>query len=612
MRVAIDIETYPFDCGAQLPTPVCLSYCFDGGVPGIVIGDDIATFTSRVLKHCDEIVGHNIAFDLGSIVTHWPSLEDLVFRTYESNKVLDTMIWCQLADYAVGRNARQYGLGPCCDRFQIEHGDKESEWRTRYHELDGLPVTWWPEEARRYSLLDASSTLALSRALRVVPDVAAQSRYAYWLRLSAAYGLMTDAPRVEEWGRIKTSRANELRKGLEAAGLIRDNGTRNMLAIRTAVDRAYDGSPPRTPGDRPATDGVTCRDSGDPVLTTYAEYTECLASITKDLPRLRHPYVHTRYDLAETGRTTSSGGKSPYAMNLQNLNLRSGARRCFRPRDGHVYCIADYGKLELCCLGQLCNALGTGDDMAAAIRAGIDPHAVMAASILGVDFANVKSHPEFKAARQSAKIVNFGLPGGMGPKSLVEYAWALYHVRITEPDAVRLRDLWRRQWPDIVRYQRYVGKLIEAHCEKCGVPALDPEDSTCVECGATILNGTLDHYRSGRLRGGLSYTQGCNTLFQGLGADVTKAAGWALTRAGYSIVAFVHDEYLIELPADNAVDMAADVARILADVARDWLPSAPSTAEPCLATRWIKDDPAYDERGRLTVIDVDSRDSAAA
>ena len=42
--------------------------------------------------------------------------------------------------------------------------------------------------------------------------------------------------------------------------------------------------------------------------------------------------------------------------------------------------------------------------------------------------------------------------------------------------------------------------------------------------------------------------QSCNTPFSGLAADGAKLAMWSLTRAGYHIVAFVHDEILIELP----------------------------------------------------------------
>lgn len=49
----------------------------------------------------------------------------------------------------------------------------------------------------------------------------------------------------------------------------------------------------------------------------------------------------------------------------------------------------------------------------------------------------------------------------------------------------------------------------------------------------------------------LSHIKGCNTPFSGLASDGAKLAMWTLTRAGYHIVAFVHDEILIELPIDS-------------------------------------------------------------
>lgn len=56
---------------------------------------------------------------------------------------------------------------------------------------------------------------------------------------------------------------------------------------------------------------------------------------------------------------------------------------------------------------------------------------------------------------------------------------------------------------------------------------------------------------TGRLRFGASYCARHNTLFQGLAADGAKLALWKLWRAGYRIVNFLHDEVIIEVPADT-------------------------------------------------------------
>ena len=65
---------------------------------------------------------------------------------------------------------------------------------------------------------------------------------------------------------------------------------------------------------------------------------------------------------------------------------------------------------------------------------------------------------------------------------------------------------------------------------------------------------------TGRVRGRVGFTQARNTPFQGLAADGAKLALWALIRAGYRVVAFIHDEIIVELP-EEGVDHAAEARR---------------------------------------------------
>lgn len=619
MFVSFDVETYPIAVGARLPQVVCASYCFEGDTPGILLGDECERFISAVIKDSRlTLVNHNMAFDMGAMATTWPWLHEPIVHAYETSRILCTMRWSQLVDYAIGRNAKRYSLGAVCDRLGIEHADKDTSWRYSYHKLDGVPLDQWPDEAIEYSLLDATAPLELARALRKVPDVAEQSKWYYWLTLSSAYGLRTDTPKVQQWAADKRTKRDALEGRLRSilhtdstGATKRTDGKakRNMKALHAEIERAYGGNPPRNPPTAKAlakdpnakgsikADYTTCIESGDPFLKDYAAYNRILSALSRELPILENEYVHTRYDLAETGRSTSS------KPNLQNLNKTSGSRDCFAPRNGMVYCIADYGRLELSTLAQICVALGLGDKLASAIRSGDDPHNLMAAAILGLPMREAMKHPDWKKSRQASKCVNFGYPGGMGARSFVDYALSNYEVRITLTESKRLRKLWRRQWPDCVAYTKRIGQLLEAHCDMCGkIPDVDTD--ICMHCNSgTIRRGTLDHYRTGRLRGGLRYTQGCNTLFQGLGGDVTKAAGWELMKAGFLPVVFVHDEYVCEVPRASAIDAAHEIQRILEDTAREWLPDAPSKAEPVLATRWVKDDPLIVD-GQLQIIEA--------
>lgn len=93
---------------------------------------------------------------------------------------------------------------------------------------------------------------------------------------------------------------------------------------------------------------------------------------------------------------------------------------------------------------------------------------------------------------------------------------------------------------------------------------------------------------TGRLRGGCTYTQARNAPFQGLAADGAKLALWELTKRGFRVVAFIHDEVVIELPvADVKAKQAEAEEALVKCMERSWggaqrLPAAvKSHVGPC-------------------------------
>lgn len=68
---------------------------------------------------------------------------------------------------------------------------------------------------------------------------------------------------------------------------------------------------------------------------------------------------------------------------------------------------------------------------------------------------------------------------------------------------------------------------------------------------------------TGRLRANASYCARHNTVFQGLAADGAKLAMWKLWRAGYRIINFIHDQFLLEVPANSALKSHADTIQQL-------------------------------------------------
>ena len=69
---------------------------------------------------------------------------------------------------------------------------------------------------------------------------------------------------------------------------------------------------------------------------------------------------------------------------------------------------------------------------------------------------------------------------------------------------------------------------------------------------------------TGRLRANASYAACRNGIMQGLAADGAIYGLWGLMRAGYTIVNFIHDEVIIEVPEDETLPAKiADIERLM-------------------------------------------------
>ncbi len=114
---------------------------------------------------------------------------------------------------------------------------------------------------------------------------------------------------------------------------------------------------------------------------------------------------------------------------------------------------------------------------------------------------------------------------------------------------------------------------------------------------------------TGRIRADASFTQARNTPFQGLAADGAKLALFRLVAAGYRVVAFIHDEVLIELPADaDHTAKAKEIDTIMCESMREVTGAVPiACGEPVLMKRWSKDAKAvYDSSENLLVWEPDA------
>ncbi len=272
---------------------------------------------------------------------------------------------------------------------------------------------------------------------------------------------------------------------------------------------------------------------------------------------------------------------------------RLGIRECFIPRDGYVFAFADYDGLELRTVAQVCLSLLGQSKLAEDLNSGNDPHCRVAGKILKIPYEDAvawyadsdrKDWQTIYEARQTGKAANFGFPGGCGIARLCDEARVKYGVTLTETESRELKEIWLDMCPEFRPYFSMVDDMTRA-------------------------SQPFEQLFSGRIRAGCNFTDGANTLFQGLGADATKAAGFALTkecrigkgplRGGHPVV-YVHDEFWAEVREEAAHEAALDLARIMCEASAPYLPQVPPKTKPGLARRMSKKAKAIkDANGRL-------------
>jgi len=379
----------------------------------------------------------------------------------------------------------------------------------------------------------------------------------------------------------------------------------------------------------------------------------------KDTPGIVYPHYQL---LVSTGRTSC---RDP---NIQQLPRTSGIREMVIPPTGNVLMGADYNCLELRTLAQVCLNRYGKSSLADVFARGVDVHAMTAADFLGLRYDEFlqlkKTDPErYKQARQQAKAVNFGVPGGLGATTLVEYAQKTYGVVLSVEEANQLRQqLITKTYPELSSYLAdntmaglawnfnttedfvwdslswegpgtrsphvpgYYRRILRGEMGKAGgEPYSDSSLAAAWErlqlaaiknpslCAK--LNGTgnddllaecvkLPAYTlTGRIRGRCGYTQQRNTPFQGLAADGAKLALFELVRRGWEVAIFVHDEIIVAIPEDRSdyEKLGAELTVIMEKAMERVAPDVRiEVGEAVPMCRWSKDAKILrDKQGRI-------------
>lgn len=652
-----DSETWPIAPGLQAPPVVCGQWQTVEG-PRVALAREYRQRLIMALSNGERMAGHYTAFDMAAAASTWPDLIPLIFQAYADDKVTCTFIREKLLLVAAGRehSGQKYDLASCLDRAKVAHrfnigadGKKDEYWRTRYSELRSIEPESWPEDARRYAREDVTGLVQLYQHQEKhapagwLKDQHRRARADFWLTLASCHGLRVDQDHVHRLSQQTNAESVTLKASLLEAKLVRPNGVKDTKRARLRMfdqRKAQDLPIPLTPGgkeakkekgddfegmiqaavrayrlcaqDKESTKALEfvattvddCRETGDQTLIDYARY----GSLSKLKGRIRRLAaagnlpIQTRFNaVLKTGRTSSTAGKSKagdplsrYGDQIQNLDRAAGVRECYIARPGFVLLSVDYSAAELHTLAQVCLYLGLDSQMAKILRSGKDVHMWFGALMKGWSYewaqeARKGMHgPEnqkaAKDARQMAKAANFGFPGGLGVRKFRLFALGTYGVKLTDQEAKDLKAAWFAAFPEMPEYFDHVNELIES-----GEP--------------------LQHFTSGRFRGGASYCAACNSYFQGLAADMALDAGFDVSRECYTgagvlfgsrIVNFIHDELLLEVPEALAHECAERVVHLMEAAGRRWCPGVSPGAEPALSRRWRKKaEPVYSVDKRL-------------
>lgn len=152
-----------------------------------------------------------------------------------------------------------------------------------------------------------------------------------------------------------------------------------------------------------------------PEVTWYRKYKDAVTLDTKFFGKLREFTYPGGFMFASFGSISCSTGRmSCRTPNLQQMP--KSISKIIEPRDGFVFCDADFAQIELRILMALAEELGLIEYFK---DPDADMHSKLASMLFDLPFSKVDIPDETgKSPRQQCKGLNFGIPYGMGIPSL--------------------------------------------------------------------------------------------------------------------------------------------------------------------------------------------------
>lgn len=319
-------------------------------------------------------------------------------------------------------------------------------------------------------------------------------------------------------------------------------------------------------------DGGTPAQLAETILK-YREYQKLVSTYGDKVMSFIHPVtgrIHSEYQ--QLG--SDAGRFSCDSPNIQQIPATKQYRSCFVPMPGNVLIVGDWSQFEL---RILCSFSGD-QAMLDAFLAGRDLHSDTAARMYGLAYEDIdKHHP----ARQDAKILNFALCYGMGPTSLA------ISLKCSVEDA---REKIKRY------FQAYPG--VEAYLKAAGKSAVVTGETRTLMGRRRLMPPPLGTGKEYRAAIAAMERKGKNTPIQGSNADFLKATMVEVEKRliaigvgleiGEGIVACVHDEIVLEVPAGRAEEAKAVLVECMTTIPKPFMGPVPMKADVGIVPCWLK------------------------
>ena len=545
MQAEIVGLSFALDAGDAAYLP--LAHRYVGAPDQLDRSDTLAKLKPWLENPAAHKVGHHLKYDAHVLANHGIRLAGMRHDTMLESYVLDSTATRHDLDSV----AKKY-LGVDTIHFEDVAG-KGAKQIT----FDQVSV----EQAGEYAAEDADITLRLHRQL--------------WPQLAAVPGLVElyeyiEQPlvpvltRMEETGVLVDTRLLRTMSGefaekmaaLEKAAHHEAGHPFNLNSPKQLQAVLFDELklPVRqyTPTKQPSTNEDALAELADEyplprLILDYRSLSKLKSTYTDKLPELvcaRTGRIHTSYHqaVAATGRLSSSD------PNLQNIPIRSDEgrriRQAFVARKGCVLLAADYSQIELRIMAHL-----SGDEgLLGAFAEDRDIHQATAAEVFDTPLAEVS-----KDQRRSAKAINFGLIYGMSAFGLAR------QLGISREEAQRYVELY---------FLRYPG--VKAYMERTRAQAREQGYVETVFGRRLYLPDIRARQQAQRQ---YAERSAINAPMQGTAADIIKRAmistdAWLQqSDTGARLIMQVHDELVLEVPAEHLAAVRSQVVALMSAAA---------------------------------------------